>query len=68
MFPLIARFAALMVAGRLFGRVLQHPRLAPIVNTRKGRLALLVLGFGLRRHSRTRYIGHAVRLARRSHR
>jgi hypothetical protein len=68
MFPFIARFAALMLAGRLIERMVKHPRVAPIVNTRKGRLALLVLGFGLRRHSRTRYLGHAMRLARSHHR
>jgi len=65
MLPLIVRFAALILAGRLFERIVKHPRLAPIVNTRWGRLLLLVLGFGLRRRRGTRYLGHAVSLARR---
>ncbi len=65
MFPLIARFAALIVAGRVFDRVVKHPRLAPFVGSRKGRLAMLALGFGLRRHPRTRYAGQVMRLARR---
>lgn len=68
MFPVIARFAVLMLASRLFERLAEHPRVAPLVNSRKGRLALLVLGFGLRRHSRTRYLGQAMRLARGHHR
>ena len=68
MFPLIARFAALIVAGRLFDRVVKHPRLAPFVSSHKGRLAMVVLGFGLRRHSRTRFAGQIMRLARRNHR
>jgi hypothetical protein len=62
-FPFIARFAFLVVAGRLLERLIKHPRVAPIVSTRKGRLALLVLGVGLRRHPRTRLLGRAVPLA-----
>jgi hypothetical protein len=63
MFPLIIRFAALILAGHLFDRIVKHPRLAPIVNTGKGRLLLLVLGFGLRRRLGTRYLRRAVSLA-----
>ena len=68
MFPFIARFAVLLLASRLFERLAEHPRVAHLLNTRKGRLTLLVLGFGLRRHSRTRYVGHVMRLARGHHR
>jgi hypothetical protein len=60
-FPFIARAAAVMVAGKLIARVAQHPRLAPLASSRKGRLALLALGWGMRRHRRTRLAGSLVR-------
>ena len=70
MVPLIARFAALIVAGRVFDRVARHPRVAPIVRSRKGRWGVLLLGLALRRHPRTRVAGnvlrHAGRLSRRA--
>lgn len=66
MFPFIARFAAAIVAGKAIERVFQHPRLAPIARSRKGRLAMVALGWGLRRHRRTRLVGHGMgRAARR---
>lgn len=49
MFPFIARIAVVSVVGRMLARGLQHPRLAPIARSRKGRLALLALGWGMRR-------------------
>ncbi|HXT37294.1 MAG TPA: hypothetical protein VN837_17100 [Chloroflexota bacterium] len=52
MFPFIARIAVVSVVGRMLARGLQHPRLAPIARSRKGRLALLALGWGMRRGSR----------------
>lgn len=65
MFPWIARFGLLLIGERVFRRVARHPRLAPIVATRKGRLAMLALAFALRRHRRTRVAGHALRHAHR---
>ena len=61
MFPWIARLVLLVAGDRVFRRVAQHPRLAPIVGTRKGRFALFLIGLGLRRHRKTRLAGHAVR-------
>lgn len=63
MFPLIARFAALMVAGRIFDRVARHPRVAPVVRSRKARWGMFLLGMALRRNRRTRLAGHALRHA-----
>jgi len=65
MFPLIARFALLFVGRKAFQRVAGHPRLAPVLTTRGGRLALLLTGFALRWHPRTRAASHALRQARR---
>jgi hypothetical protein len=69
MFALIGRFGLLLVAGKVFERVVRHPKVAPIARSRRGRLALLALGWGLRRHRRTRLAGHvmgrAARVARR---
>ena len=67
MFPFLARFALMVTAGRLIGRAVQHPRVAPIAQSRAGRVGLVLLGFGLRRHPRTRTAGHIMRqVARRS--
>lgn len=63
MVPLVARFAALMVAGRVFDRVARHPRVAPVVRSRKARWGVVLLGLALRRHPRTRVAGHALRHA-----
>jgi hypothetical protein len=60
-FPFLARIAVVLVAGRLLARVAQHPRIAPLARSRKGGLALLVLGWGLRWHPRTRKVGRIVR-------
>lgn len=65
MFPLMARFALLFVGRKAFQRVTSHPRVAPVLSTRGGRLALLLTGFALRQHPRTRFVGHALRQARR---
>lgn len=68
MFPVIGRIALLLLGRRVLDRVVEHPRVAPLVRTRKGRLALLVLGLGLRRHPRTRVVGHVLRGVHRSSR
>jgi hypothetical protein len=66
MFPLIARFALALVAGAALERLVRHPRMAPLARSRRGRMALLALGWGMRRHRRTRMAGHAMgRAARR---
>jgi hypothetical protein len=65
MYAWIVRFALLLLGGRIFRRVAQHPRVAPVMGTRKGRLALLLLGYGLGRHRKTRMAGQAVHLMRR---
>jgi hypothetical protein len=68
MFALIGRFGLLLVAGKVLERVVRHPKVAPFARSRRGRLALLALGWGLRRHRRTRLAGHvmgkAARVAR----
>jgi hypothetical protein len=61
MYPFIARVAAAMIAGRLIARIARHPRIAPIARSRKGRMALVALGWGLRRHRRTQKAGSALR-------
>lgn len=61
MFPFIARLAVVAVAGKLLARAAQHPKLAPLARSRKGRMALLALGWGMRRHPRTRKAGHLIR-------
>lgn len=69
MFAWFIRFALLLFGGKIFRRVARHPRIASLVGTRKGRLALLLLGLGLRRHRRMRVAGRALRqLHRRSRR
>lgn len=65
MFPLLARFGVVLIAGKIFERVARHPSVAPLAQSRRGRMALLALGWGLRRHSRTRLAGHVVRKAAR---
>ncbi|MDB5076627.1 MAG: hypothetical protein JWO42_2806 [Chloroflexi bacterium] len=60
MFPFIARLAMLAVAGRMIGRIARHPRVAPYARSRKGRLALLALGWGMRRRRRTRGAGRML--------
>lgn len=65
MFPLVVRFALLFVGREAFQRLTSHPRVAPVLTTRRGRLALLLTGFALRQHPRTRFAGHALRKARR---
>lgn len=65
MFPFIARFGVVLIAGKVFERVVRHPRVAPFARSRRGRMALLVLGWGLRRHPRTQLAGHVARKAAR---
>jgi hypothetical protein len=65
MFPFIARFGLALVAVKVAERVVRHPGVAPFARSRGGRFALLALGWGLRRHPRTRLAGHAVRAAAR---
>jgi hypothetical protein len=60
MFALIGRFGLLLVAGKVFERVVRHPKVAPFARSRSGRLALLAVGWGLRRHRRTRLVGHVA--------
>jgi hypothetical protein len=60
MYPLIARFLVVWAAGQVIGRVVQHPKIAPVAGSRKSRLAMLAVGWGLRMHPRTRIAGHAV--------
>jgi hypothetical protein len=64
MFPFIARFVAVMVAGRVVARLARHRRVAPLTRSRKGRFALRALGIGLRLHPRTRGVGRVVRMVR----
>jgi hypothetical protein len=65
MYAWIVRFVLLALGGRVFRHVARHPRLSPIVGTRAGRVALLLFGFGLRRHRKTRLAGHALHYLRR---
>ncbi len=65
MVPFLARFGVVLVAGKVFERVVRHPRVAPLARSRSGRLALLALGWGLRRHPRLRLAGRVVGTAAR---
>jgi hypothetical protein len=66
MFPFVARFVAVMLAGKLAARIMRHPSVAPLTQSRKGRIVLRALGFGLRWHPRTRGAGRVLRMVRRA--
>lgn len=61
----VARFALGMLGRSVVRRAVRRRHGVPLVGTRKGRLALLLLGFALRRRRMTRLAGHALGLLRR---
>jgi hypothetical protein len=63
MFPFVARFAVVMLAGEALSRAAKHPKVAPIAQSRTGKLALVALAFGMGRHRKTRMAGAVARRA-----
>jgi len=67
MVAFFGRFFLVWMAGRVFGRIVQHPKVAPLAQSPHGRLAFTALNMGLNMHPRTRLAGSVVRRVTRRH-